>query len=220
MVAAQLVLGHGHAKTLDIARTGTQAHGPRRHATHHQVGGLGPHVAERDVHLAAAEAEQLGGHLQVHTDVGPVLLQALNGGHQQVDGDGVGAGHAHQAARAGVLALDAGAQVQGRAFHAAGGGQRCLARGGEQVAILGAQEELGAQHGLQRIQPPPHGGLVHAQAARAARKEGARVRARKMRVSSQLMIVPSLRMKAECDANLHRCRAKLLRLNHCVAPYP
>ena len=165
MVAAQFVLGHGHAKTLDIARTGKQAHGPRRHAAHHQVGGLGPYVAERDVHLSAAEAEQLGGDLQVHADVGPVLLQAFDGGHQQVDGDGVGAGHAHQAARAGVLALDAGAQVQGCDFHAAGGGQRCFARSGEQVAVLGAQKELGAQLGLQRIQPPPHGGLVHAQAA-------------------------------------------------------
>ena len=82
MVAAQFVLGHGHAKTLDVARTGKQAHGPRRHATHHEVGRLGPDVAECDVHLAAAEAEQLGGDLQVHTDVGSVLLQAFDGGHQ------------------------------------------------------------------------------------------------------------------------------------------
>ena len=54
----------------------------------------------------------------------------------------------------------------------------------------------------------------------AAREVGARVRARKMRASSPFMVVPSLRMKAECDANLHRCRAKLLRLIHRAQPYP
>ncbi|MNT23846.1 hypothetical protein D3C72_1592870 [compost metagenome] len=99
-------------------------------------------------------------------------LQALDGGQQQVDGDGVGTCDAHDAAGVFVLAFDFGAQVEGCAFHAAGGCQGRFACRREQVSIFGTQEQLGAQLGLQCIQPPPHGGLVDAQAARGGAQGG------------------------------------------------
>ncbi len=206
VVAAQFVLCRRLAKARHVGCARKQSHGPGDHAAHHQLGCLGANVAKRDIGLAAAQVQHVRGYLQIHADAGPALLQALDGGQQEFGGDRVGAGHAHQAGRAVVQPLDARAQVQRRAFHAPRGAQPRLAGGGEQVAIPGAQKQLAAQLGLQRVQAPAHGGLVHAQAARGGAQGG---RARQREKDAGVIPVHG----GFGDADLQHCRAKSLRLS-------
>jgi hypothetical protein len=119
--------------------------------------------ADRDIRLALREILVFGVGVQIELDARMLRTQARQRVQQDLRDEAVGAGHPHRSLEARVLAHEAALQRSHLAFDALRPGDHLVARSRQQIPVAVPIEQLHAEPRLERLDPPRHGRVAHAE---------------------------------------------------------